>query len=249
VDCIFGVEYLQLQRVAELERVLQSRGAAVSRVYYASYKHAEQICTPVVKRDRSKIPHRDASLLLEREVGAQPVVVLAVRVDGRVVCHPLPIEFPDSVHFIVVEVEARGDTPEARERYAWDLVHAAASVLKYSVYIAELRAKLPLAWALYGFSARSGGAVEVAVPEEPDLQPDPPALPAASEAQAAAVGAGAAGVERIVDMLLRDEGVDPATVHPAVRQLLVDMLKDPLAALARRLGVRPEALADCARRT
>jgi hypothetical protein len=241
---------IEIQRVAELEHLLRSRGAAVSHVFYAKQEEVNALCSSEVKKDYSKLPY-EKSRYLDREVGVQPSVVLAVRVDGRVICYPLPIEYPRGVHLLVFLVDARGDTPEAREKYAWDLVHAAAALLEYPLYTAELRAKLPRAWALFNPSPASNSGVYEAVAHTAE---DLPKAEVYAKAEGPAPPRGAVEktdaapksfVDKIVDELLRAEGVDPAGVPPAVRKLVAEMLRDPLAAFIKRLGVEASVLAEC----
>jgi hypothetical protein len=228
------------------------------------------MCRPVIQKTRFKIPFEKQSLEIDKELGLQPVVVLAIRIDDKIVCYPSPIEFPERIYFLTVITDAKGDTQEAKERYARDIIEAASAVLKFKLPEAELKEKLPYAWKeLFGFTEKDAESGK-----QPPASGEAGELSGRDEGGEADKGAGDVGEKtgggekadkegggvkdkepeppapedvamiKLVDDMLKNVKVDPTKVDPKVKEIMSHMVADPIATVSKLLGIPLSKLQD-----
>jgi hypothetical protein len=271
-------QLLQKIEIMELQKLLKSRGANVAATVYMSREELVAMCRPVIQKTRFKIPFEKQSLEIDKELGLQPVVVLAIRIDDKIVCYPSPIEFPERIYFLVAMVDAKGDTQEAKERYARDLIEAASAILKFKLPEAELRAKIPYAWKeLFGFTETDAEGGKQKPPASAGGEAGE--RPERDEGGEADKGAGDEGENtgkegggeeggktdkkegggrepeplapedatmiKLVDDMLKKAKIEPSAVPPEIKEIMAQMVADPVATVARLyLDIPPTKLQD-----
>jgi len=273
-------QLLQVQKVEliELQKLLRSRGANVITTVYMSWPELKRMCNPKVEKRRFKLSFEKQAVELDRELGVQPVIVLAIKVDNRVVCLPSPADFPENVYFLTLIAEAKGETPEARERYARDLIEAASAVTGFKLPEAEIKEKLPYAWKeLFGFTEKDAESGRQKPPASAGGEAGE--RPERDEGGEADKGAGDEGENtgkegggeeggktdkkegggrepeplapedatmiKLVDDMLKKAKIEPSAVPPEIKEIMAQMVADPVATVARLyLDIPPTKLQD-----
>jgi hypothetical protein len=272
-------QLLQKIELMELQKLLKARDANITTTVYMSREELVAMCRPVIQKPRFKIPFEKQALELDKEIGMQPIVALAIRVNDKIICYPSPVEFPERVYILTVITDAKGDTAEQKERYARDLIEAASAILKFKLPEAEIKEKLPYAWKeLFGFTEKD---------MDTESRQKPPASaggeagerPERDEGGEADKGAGDEGENtgkegggeeggktdkkegggrepeplapedatmiKLVDDMLKKAKIEPSAVPPEIKEIMAQMVADPVATVARLyLDIPPTKLQD-----
>ncbi|MGC9119701.1 MAG: hypothetical protein ACP5I3_12060, partial [Thermoproteus sp.] len=209
--------YIEGVQIRELEELLRRRGANVAAVRHIAGKDLVKLCDPAVKVPRFRQSFERQAEELDREIGVQPVAVVAVRVKstGKIVCYPNPVEFPEHVSLLTFFVEAKGQTQLQEERYALDILRAAKSILKFSLPEAEIRTKLPLAWAESRGARSSESLGEVEPPAAAGLARGVEDVAPAEPRQT---------VDRTVNEVLKRVGIDPEKVDDRIKEIIAEAI-------------------------